>query len=237
MLLALQAVADTAAAAVDTLALAPAEPAATGGLAGGLRLLFQGGWSMIPILILSVLAIAIFVERLLALRRAKGDPQRLTQTVGDYVQRGDLAGALGHCRNVDTPAARIIQRGLERLGRPIDEIKEAVGEAGRRETYALEKRMDLLASVAAIAPMLGFLGTVTGMISAFQQIQRYEGLVNPSLLAGGIWEALVTTAAGLAVGIVALFAYNILTSRIGQTVNGLENASSDFIDLLQSPTK
>ena len=236
MLLALQVAADTAAVLADTLAAAPPEPA-TGGLAGGLRLLFQGGWSMIPILVLSVLAIAIFVERLLALRRAKGDPQRLTQTVGDYVQRGDLAGALGHCRTVDTPASRIVQRGLERLGRPIDEIKEAVGEAGRRETYALEKRMDLLASVAAIAPMLGFLGTVTGMISAFQQIQRYEGLVNPSLLAGGIWEALVTTAAGLAVGIVALFAYNILTSRIGQTVNGLENASSDFIDLLQSPTK
>ena len=236
MLLALQAAADTAATVADTLAVAP-EPAAAGGLDGGLRLLFQGGWSMIPILLLSVLAIAIFVERLLALRRAKGDPQRLTQTVGDYVQRGDLAGALGHCRTVDTPAARIVQRGLERLGRPIDEIKEAVGEAGRRETYALEKRMDLLASVAAIAPMLGFLGTVTGMIEAFQQIALYEGVVNPSILAGGIWEALVTTAAGLAVGIVALFAYNILTSRIGKTVNGLENASSDFIDLLQSPTK
>lgn len=237
MLLA-QVAADTAAALADTLAAVPApEPTTADTLQGGMRLLFQGGWSMIPILILSVLAVAIFVERMLALRRAKGDPQRLTQTVGDYVQRGDLAGALGHCRSVDTPAARIVQRGLERLGRPLDEIKEAVGEAGRRETYALEKRMDLLASVAAIAPMLGFLGTVTGMISAFQQIQRYEGLVNPSLLAGGIWEALVTTAAGLAVGIVALFAYNVLTSRIGQTVNGLENASSDFIDLLQSPTK
>ncbi len=144
---------------------------------------------------------------------------------------------MAHCRQADTPAARIVQRGLERLGRPIDEIKEAVGEAGRRETYALEKRMDLLASVAAIAPMLGFLGTVTGMIEAFQTLADSQGLANPALLAGGIWEALVTTAAGLAVGIVALFAYNILTSRIGRTVNGLESASSDFIDLLQSPTK
>ena len=233
MLLA-QVAADTAVAAVDTLAAAPAPDAS---LAGGLRLLFQGGWSMIPILILSVLALAIFVERMLALRRVGGDPETLTRSVADFVQRGDLAGAIAHCRTTDTPASRIIQRGLERLGRPIDEIKEAVGEAGRRETYALEKRMDLLASVAAIAPMLGFLGTVTGMIAAFQEIQRYEGLVNPSLLAGGIWEALVTTAAGLAVGIVALFAYNILTSRIGRTVNGLESASSDFIDLLQSPTK
>jgi biopolymer transport protein ExbB len=142
---------------------------------------------------------------------------------------------MAYCRERNTPASRILQRGLERLGRPIGEIKEAVQEAGRRETFDLEKRMDLLASIAAIAPMLGFLGTVTGMIGAFRQIQRYEGLVNPSLLAGGIWEALVTTAAGLAVGLVALFAYNLLIGRIGRLVNGLERVSSDFIDFLQTP--
>ena len=97
--------------------------------------------------------------------------------------------------------------------------------------------MDVLASIAAIAPMLGFLGTVTGMIGAFRQIQRYEGLVNPSLLAGGIWEALVTTAAGLAVGLLALFAYNLLVGRIARLVNGLERVSSDFIDFLQTPRR
>ena len=128
MLLA-QVAADTAAVLLDTLGTASqAEP--DGSLGGGLRLLFQGGWSMIPILLLSVIAVAIFVERLLALGRAKGDPQRLTQSVGDYVQRGDLAGAIAYCRDADTPAARIVQRGLERLGRPIDEIKEAVGRGG-----------------------------------------------------------------------------------------------------------
>ena len=220
----------------DSLAVAPAaETSFFDSLVGGFRLLLLGGWTMVFILLLSVLMVAIVWERVRALRRAQGDPETLTRTVADYVEADDLAGAKAYCRAQDTPAARIVQRGLDRLGRPIGEIKEAVQEAGRRETYALEKRMDLLASVAAIAPMLGFLGTVTGMIGAFRQIQRYEGLVNPSLLAGGIWEALVTTAAGLAVGLVALFAYNLLVSRIGRTVNGLERASSDFIDLLQTP--
>ena len=234
----LQAVADSAAAdTLSAVAPIPADPTFGEQLRGGLELLFLGGWSMVPIVLLSVLMVAIVWERTRALRRAQGDPDTLTDNVRGYVQAGDLNGALAYCRERNTPAARILQRGLERLGRPIGEIKEAVQEAGRRETYALEKRMDLLASVAAIAPMLGFLGTVTGMIGAFRQIQRYEGLVNPSLLAGGIWEALVTTAAGLAVGLVALFAYNLLVARIGRLVNGLERVSSDFIDLLQTPAE
>ena len=230
----LQAVDTTAAA--DTLAAAPPpEPTFTESLQGGLELLFLGGWSMIPIVLLSVLMVALIWERVRALRRAQGDPDTLTRNVADYVGSGDVTGAMAYCRERNSPASRILMRGLERLGRPIGEIKEAVQEAGRRETFALEKRMDLLASIAAIAPMLGFLGTVTGMIGAFRQIQRYEGLVNPSLLAGGIWEALVTTAAGLAVGLLALFAYNLLVGRIARLVNGLERVSSDFIDFLQTP--
>ncbi len=237
-MLALQtALSDTAltpAAPADTLA-AVTDPTFAETLRGGLELLFLGGWSMIPILLLSVLMVAVVWERIHALRRAKGDPDTLTRNVADYVGSGDVTGAMAYCRERNTPASRILQRGLDRLGRPIGEIKEAVQEAGRRETFDLEKRMDLLASIAAIAPMLGFLGTVTGMIAAFRQIQAYEGLVNPSLLAGGIWEALVTTAAGLAVGLLALFAYNLLVGRIARLVNGLERVSSDFIDFLQTP--
>ncbi len=230
LLLAFQtAVADT----LPTDALVPlaAEPEAL----SFLDLLWKGGWTMIPIALLSVLALFLFVERMRALSRAKGNPEKLTRTVADYVEAGDLSGAIGYCRAQETPAARIVQRGLERVGRPIGEIKDAVEEAGRRETYELEKRMDLLASTAAIAPMLGFLGTVVGMIGAFQQLQEYEGLVNPALLAGGIWEALVTTAAGLAVGVATLFAYNFLVSRINRTINDLETASTDFLDILQTP--
>ena len=235
---ALQALPDTAATAADTLATVvpvAAEPSFAETMRGGLELLFLGGWSMIPILILSIMMVWIVWERSRALRRAKGDPDTLARNVGDYVRAGDVPSAVAYCRERNSPASRILQRGLERLGRPIAEIKEAVHEAGRRESFALEKRMDLLASVAAIAPMLGFLGTVTGMISAFRQIQAYEGLVNPSLLAGGIWEALVTTAAGLAVGLLALFAYNLLIGRITRLVHEMERVTSDFIDLLQTP--
>ena len=214
---------------IPTPVVAPVEPLS------GVDIFLRGGWVMIPILLLSFLAVYLFVERLLALNRAKGDPEQLTQTVAQYVRAGDLSGAIGYCRAQDNPVSRIIQRGLERIGRPISEIKEAVQTAGRREVYALEKRTDLIASAAAIAPMIGFLGTVTGMIEAFQNIQSMQGAVSPSALAGGIWEALITTAFGLAVGIVALFAYNFLINRISRTVNDLERASTDFIDLLQTP--
>ncbi|MEM0964245.1 MAG: MotA/TolQ/ExbB proton channel family protein [Bacteroidota bacterium] len=229
-------------AAADTLVAAtppppPAEPGFFESLQGGIELLFLGGWVMFPLLLLSILMVAVVWERVRALRRAQGDPDTLVRNVSDYVAAGDVHGAVAYCRERNSPASRILYRGLERLGRPIGEIKEAVQEAGRRETFDLEKRMDLLASIAAIAPMLGFLGTVTGMIGAFRQIQRYEGLVNPSLLAGGIWEALVTTAAGLAVGLVALFAYNLLVGRITRLVNGLERVTSDFVDFLQTPAE
>lgn len=200
-----------------------------------LDLLTKGGWTMLPILLLSILSVYLFVERFLALRRAQTNPEKLMQAVGDYVRTGDLAGAIGYCRAEDAPASRIIQRGLERVGRPIAEIKEAVQTAGKHETYMLEKRTDLIATAAALAPMLGFLGTVVGMVRAFQQIQRLQGAVNPSVLAEGIWEALITTAFGLAVGIMALFLYNFLVNRINRSINDLERASTDFIDLLQTP--
>jgi len=198
-------------------------------------LLIKGGWTMVPIGLLSVLAVYVFVERLRALKKADSSPERLTRTVKDYVQEGDVNGAVGYCRAQDTPASRIIQSGLERVGRPIGEIREAVQSAGRQEAYLLERHMDLLASAAALAPMLGFLGTVIGLIEAFQSIQYVEGSISPALLASGMWEAMVTTAVGLAVGIPALFAYNFLFNRIRQRVNDLERTATDFIDLLQSP--
>jgi len=151
------------------------------------------------------------------------------------VQAGDVRGAIAYCESQQTPISRILKQGLERLGRPITEIQDAVQAAGKHEAFALEKRTDLLASTAGIAPMLGFLGTVTGMIRAFQEIQNLQGNVNPSVLAGGIWEALITTAVGLAVGIVALLFYNYLVTRISRLVNDMERSATNFIDLLQEP--
>ena len=200
-----------------------------------LDILLKGGWTMLAIGLLSLATVFLFVERLLALRRAQADPYTLTSTVAEYVEAGDVRGAIGYCKSRATPISRILSYGLERLGRPISEIQESVQAAGRREIYRLEGRIDLLASVAAVAPMLGFLGTVLGLIEAFQQIQALEGQVNPSVLASGIWEALVTTAAGLVVGIVALLAYNWLQGRLAALMHDLEGAASDFVDLLQAP--
>ena len=203
-----------------------------------LTLLARGGWTMLPIALLLALTVYLFVERWLSLRRAnRTAPERFTRAVADYVEAGDLAGAMAYCRGEESAVARIITAGLERLGRPIGEIQEAVEAAGKRETFELEKRTDLLASAAAIAPLLGFLGTVLGMIKAFQQIQALEGQVNPSVLAGGIWEALVTTASGLVVGVIALFAYNFLLNRISRVIHELELAAAHFIDTLQAPAK
>ena len=218
----------------DTLGVPPAPPEPEA--LSLLDVLMKGGWTMIPILLLSVLALYVFVERLLTLRRATADPKRFTENVAAYVRAGDIGGAKSYCADRDSPIARIVRSGLDRLGRPIAEIEASVEAQGKHETFLLEKRTDLLASTAGIAPMLGFFGTVVGMISAFQQVQALEGSASPAALAEGIWEALVTTAAGLAVGILALFAYNFLLARIRRLVNDLERASTDFLDLLQTPS-
>lgn len=200
-----------------------------------LDIAFQGGWVMIPLVILSLVSLYLFFERLATLKRAQTDPRFLTDRTRQYVQSGDIRGAVGFCEAQNNPISRILKRGLERLGRPIAEIQDAVQAAGKYEAFELEKRTDLLASIASIAPMLGFLGTVIGMIQAFQEIQNLQGNVNPSVLAGGIWEALVTTATGLLVGIMAIFFYNFLINRINRQVNDMERSATDFIDLLQEP--
>jgi biopolymer transport protein ExbB len=229
-----QTVADSAAnTAADTAAAAAS--ASGGATSSVLDILLEGGWVMVPLLLLSLVALYLFIERMMAVRRAKSDPEATTQRIRQDVRAGRIDEALAHCQHEDTPVARILHRGLERLGRPISEIQDAVQAAGKHEAFELEKRTDLLASIAGVAPLLGFFGTVTGMIDAFRQVQALQGNVNPSVLAGGIWEALVTTATGLAVGILALLAYNYLLGRIKRLINDMERSATAFIDLLQEP--
>lgn len=227
----------TAPQALDSLQLAPQTVPTAPTETGFFDILMLGGWVMWPILLLSLAAVAVFVERLLTLNRSKADTEGIVERVRAYVQSGDVRGALAFCAAQDKPVTRMLQAGLERLGRPIVEIRDAVQTAGREETFTLARRTDLLASVAAIAPMLGFLGTVTGMIEAFQQVQSMQGSVNPSVLAGGIWEALITTAAGLVAGIIALLFYNFLQGRIKYEAHRLEQAAETFVDLLQEPVE
>lgn len=219
---------------VDTTALDTAQAASSQG-SSLLDILVLGGWVMIPLVLLSILTFYLFIERLITIRKAVSNPDTITDRIRNYVRNGDVDGAISYCEQKNVPITRILKRGLERLGRPISEIQDAVQAAGKHETYELEKRTNLLASIAGIAPMLGFFGTVVGMIKAFQEIQNLQGNVNPSVLAGGIWEALITTAAGLLVGILALFAYNFLLARIRRLTNDMERSATDFIDLLQEP--
>ena len=219
---------------VDTTAVDTSQ-AASGQAASLLDILVLGGWVMIPLVLLSVLTIYLLIERLITVRQASSNPEVITERVREYVRNGNVQSAIQYCDDKDVPITRILKKGLERLGRPISEIQDAVQAAGKHETFDLEKRTNLLASIAGIAPMLGFFGTVVGMIKAFQQIQDLQGNVNPSVLAGGIWEALITTAAGLLVGILALFSYNFLMGRIRRISNDMERSASDFIDLLQEP--
>ncbi len=219
---------------VDTTAVDTSQ-AASGQATSLLDVLVLGGWVMIPLVLLSVLTIYLLIERLITIRQASSNPEVITDRVREYVRNGNVESAIHYCEQKDVPITRILKQGLERLGRPISEIQDAVQAAGKHETFDLEKRTNLLASIAGIAPMLGFFGTVVGMIKAFQQIQDLQGNVNPSVLAGGIWEALVTTAAGLLVGILALFSYNFLMGRIRRISNDMERSATDFIDLLQEP--
>lgn len=151
------------------------------------------------------------------------------------LKSGRQGEAVAFCDDVDKPLARIIKSGIKRLGRPLRDIEDAIDNAGKKEIFFLEKRMNWLATIAGVAPLIGFTGTVTGMITAFMDIQSLQGNVNPSDLAGGIWEALITTAAGLIVGLIAFGFYNFLLGKINRSIFELENASADFIDLLQSP--
>jgi biopolymer transport protein ExbB len=200
-----------------------------------LQMLAEGGFVMIPITLLSLLAIYVIAERWRVLTNSRMDNQKFLNSLEQILKRGDMRSALQYCDDMDKPFSRIMKQGIKRLGRPIHDIDDAIKNAGKREVHLLEKKMDWLATIAGVAPLLGFLGTVTGMIQAFQQIQTLEGNVNPSVLAGGIWEALITTASGLAVGIIAYGFYNYLLGRMNRMIFDLEDSSTEFIELLQKP--
>ena len=202
-----------------------------------LEMLTQGGFLMIPLVLLSILAIYVIAERWYFLSNARIDVDEFLDTVRQLLKEEGKEDAIRYCDNTDKPLARILKAGITRLGRPIDEIEDGIENAGKKEIFLLEKRMNWLATIAGIGPLIGFTGTVTGMIEAFQDIQSLQGNVNPSVLAGGIWEALITTATGLVVGILALGFYNYLQGKLSRMIHELENASADFIELLQAPGK
>ena len=198
-------------------------------------LLLNGGWAMIPIVLLSLIAVYIFVERILTIKRASKTPNQFIEKIKSLVLNGDINGARLLCSQTDTPVAKMIEKGISRIGSPLKNIEVSIENVGKIEIYKLEKNLSLMATISGAAPMIGFLGTVTGMIKAFISIAQEEGSVSPKLLSEGIYEAMITTAAGLFVGILAYLMYNYLVAQVQKVIHNMEYSSIDFIDLLQEP--
>lgn len=195
----------------------------------------KGGWIMIPIAFLSVVAIYIFGERWWSIRKAAKIDQNFMKNIHEYIHEGKIKAAINLCRSQETPIARLIEKGIERIGRPLNDIQTAVENMGNVEVSRLEKGLPILATIAGGAPMLGFLGTVLGMIQAFYNMSQAGNNIDITLLSGGIYTAMVTTVAGLIVGIMAYFGYNYLVARIDDIVYKMESNTIEFMDLLHEP--
>lgn len=201
------------------------------------QLCMEGGWIMLVLALLALVSIYIFIERFLALRAASQLDNTFMQRIRDYIHEGEIESAQNLCRSNSTPFARLIAKGISRIGRPMNDVLVAIENTGNLEVAALSRGFSWLATTAAGAPMLGFLGTVIGMVNAFYSIAASGNSAQIGTFAGGIYTALVTTVAGLIVGIAALFAYNYLVSRVNKIMKLMEARTMEFMDLLNEPAK
>ena len=201
------------------------------------QLCVQGGWAMIPLALLLVLSIYIFFDRYLAIREAFRGDDNFMKRIRALLRDGMVREAMVLCEKTDTPESRLIAKGISRIGRPVNDVLVAIENTGNLEIARLSSRLPWLATPAAGAQMIGFLGTVIGMVQAFYAIARAGNAATVSSFADGIYAALVTTVAGLIVGILALFAYNYLVARINALMNNLEARTMDFMDLLNEPAR
>ncbi|MCB8995608.1 MAG: MotA/TolQ/ExbB proton channel family protein [Bacteroidales bacterium] len=202
-----------------------------------LSVAMKGGWVMIPILALSIIAVYIFIERYFAIKKAQKIDINFMNRIRDYIMDGKIDAAKNLCETTNNPVAHMIHKGISRIGRPLNDVNAAIENVGRLEIYKLEQGLPTLASCAGGAPMIGFFGTVIGMIQSFMEMSAAGNNINVSLLSTGIYTALVTTVAGLIVGIFAYFAYNALVAKVEKVVNTLEASTTEFMDLLNEPVK
>jgi biopolymer transport protein ExbB len=196
----------------------------------------KGGWIMIPLLLLFLLSIYIFIERVLTIRASSKEDPNFMNKIKDYIFEGKIEAAIHLCQSTNTPSSRMVEKGITRLGRPMEDVLVAIENVGNLEISKLEKRLPLLATVAGGAPMIGFFGTVTGMVRAFFDMANSGEIgVDMTILSAGIYEAMVTTVAGLFVGIIAYFMYNYLVTRVDNAVSNMEGHSLEFLDILNEP--
>lgn len=200
------------------------------------ELLSMGGWLMYPLIGLLLVAIFFFVERLIAIRKAGNLDPNFMHHIRDHIVNGNVSAARSFAKNTNNPVARIIDKGIQRIGKPIDIIEDSMENVGKLELYGLERNLSVLSLVYGIAPMLGFLGTIIGMLQLFYNISA-TGEFTPSTIAGGIYTKMITSAAGLIIGMLAYVAYNFLNSQIAKVTNKMEASAAEFMDILQEPTR
>ncbi len=200
-----------------------------------LDLAIKGGWVMIVLALLFVIAVYIFFERYRTLRNASKEDTNFMNRIKDYIHEGKIESASALCQSTDNPVARMIEKGISRLGRPLNDINTTIENIGNLETAKMEKGLPTLATISGGAPMIGFLGTVIGMIRAFYDMASAGNNIDVQLLANGIYTAMVTTVGGLIVGILAYFAYNYLVARVEKVVYKMEARTTEFMDLLNEP--
>ncbi len=195
-----------------------------------------GGWIMVLLALLLAWAIYIFVERLIVMHRATQEDRSFMDRIKDYIHEGKIDSAVNLCRQTNTPSSRMVEKGISRIGRPMQDVQVAIENVGNLEVGKLEKGLVIMATIAAGAPMLGFLGTVLGMVQTFYNMaQNASGVIEMNALSEGMYQAMVTTIGGLIVGILAMFAYNFLVARIDHVVRLLEGRTLEFMDLLNEP--
>jgi biopolymer transport protein ExbB len=200
------------------------------------ELLSMGGWLMYPLIALLLLAIFFFVERWIAIRKAGRIDGNFMNIIRDHIVSGNVTAARNFAKNTNNPVARIIDKGIQRIGKPIDIIEDSMENVGKLEMYNLERNLSVLTLVYGIAPMMGFLGTIIGMLQLFYNINA-TGEFTPSAIAGGIYTKMITSASGLIIGLLAYIGHNFLNAQIGKVANRMEAASAEFMDILQEPTR
>jgi biopolymer transport protein ExbB len=201
-----------------------------------LSLLEKGGWIMYPLYFLLIAAIYVFIERLLAINKASRIEPNFMNIIRDNIVTGNVQAARNLAKNTNSPVARMIDKGIQRIGKPLDAIEKSMENVGRLEMYNMEKNLSILSLISGIAPMFGFLGTIIGMVQLFYGIAS-TGEYTLNTIAGGIYTKMITSATGLIIGLIAYVGYNFLSSQIDKTANKMEVASSEFIDILQEPTR
>lgn len=197
----------------------------------------KGGWIMLVLAAMSVVTFYIFFERAAFIRKAGKEDPLFMDRIRDYIKSGEIKAAINYCRITNTPSARMIEKGITRMGRPATDVQTAIENTGNIEVAKLENGLSIIATISSGAPMLGFLGTVTGMVRAFWNMANAGNNIDITLLSGGIYEAMITTVGGLIVGIVAMFAYNHLVYRVDKVVSQMEARTLAFMDLLNEPVE